>query len=88
MENSIAFPIHFGVRRVAEFFRWLILLMNNDTSPQSIDVAESLKLLAQFCQSYHFLMHKVTSFQSLKVRFTDLIKRKMDLCDFERLFSI
>ena len=57
-------------------------------APQSIEVAESLKLLAQFCQSYHFLMHKVTSFQSLKVRFTDLIKRKMDLCDFERLFSI
>ena len=57
-------------------------------TPQSIDVDESLKLLAQFCQSYHFLMHKVTSLKSLEVRFNDLIKRKMDLCDFERLFSI
>ena len=43
------------------------------------------KTLVKFCLSYDLKMHKLTAFGSLKVRFDNLISRKMDLSDFEMM---
>ena len=43
------------------------------------------KNLVKFCLSCDLKIHKVTPFRSLKVRFDNLISRKMDLSDFEMM---
>ena len=45
------------------------------------------KTLVKFCLSYDLQMHEVTPFRSLKVRFDNLISRKMNLFDFEMMAS-
>ena len=43
--------------------------------------ATTVLTLVKFCLSYDLQIHKVTPFRSLKVRFDNLISRKMDLFD-------
>ena len=53
-------------------------------SQQSTEVGQSKKLLAKFCQFYDLLK----LFKSKKVKFNDLIGRKIYLFDFEMNFLI
>ena len=43
--------------------------------------ATTVLTLVKFCLSYDLQIHKVTPFRSLKVRFDNLISRKIDLFD-------